>query len=51
MNPGVHDTGVLLGLTDGLGDGAAALRVFDPEVADGFVGIGKAEVAALGVRE
>ena len=51
VNPDVHDTGVALCLTHGIGDAAAALGVLNPEVADGLVGIGQRKVATLGVGE
>ena len=49
--PDVHDTGVVLSLTHGVGDATAALGVLNPEVADGLVGVRQREVAALRVRE
>ena len=51
MDPDVHDAGVTLGLAHGVSDAAAALGVFDPEIPDGFVGIGQGQVSALGVGE
>lgn len=51
MHPGVHDTGILLSLADGLGNGTATLGVLDPEITDALVGVGEREVAALGMRE
>ena len=49
--PQVHDTGVALCLSDGVGDVATAARVLNPEVSDAVVRIGETEVSALGMRE
>ena len=51
MNPDVHDTGIALGLTHGIGNAAATLGVLDPEVADALVGVREGEIATLGVGE
>ena len=51
VHPEVHDAGVALSLTHGVGDVAAALGVLDPELADALVGIGQRERAALGMGE
>ena len=51
VNPYVHDAGIALRFSHGIGDDAAALRVLNPEVAYLLVGVGQGEVPALGVRE
>ena len=47
--PDVHDTGIVLRLTHGVGDTTATLGVLNPEVADGLIGVRKSETTALGV--
>ena len=49
--PEVHDAGVVLRTAHSVGNVAATACVLNPEVAYALVGVGKAEVAALGVRE
>ena len=51
MDPDVHDTRVVLCLTHGVGDAAAALCVLDPELADSGIRIGKAQIPALRMAE
>ena len=51
VDPQVHNAGIALGLAYLLGDGAAALGVLDPKIADILVRVGQGEVAALGMRE
>ena len=51
VDPDVHDAGVALGLAHRVRDAAAALGVLDPEFADGGIGIGEGQVAALGMAE
>ena len=51
MYPYVHDTGIALGNTHSLGNGAATLRVLDPEVANLGIGIRERQITRLGVRE
>ena len=49
MNPDIHNTGVVLILTHGIGYAATAFGMFNPEVANSLVGIRKCEVTALGM--
>ena len=51
VHPDVHDAGVALRLTHGVGDASAALRVLNPEVADALVGVRQRQAAALRMRE
>jgi len=43
MDPDIHDTGIALCLTHGVGDASATLGMLDPEVADVLVGIGQCQ--------
>ena len=49
--PDVHDARVALCLAHGIGDATTAFGMLDPESADGWVGVGEAEFAALGMAE
>ena len=51
MHPDVHDTGIVLRLTHGIGNAAATLGVLNPKVTDALVGIGERETSTLGMRE
>ncbi len=51
MDPDVHDARILLGLPHCIGDASAALCVFDPEIANALVRIGKREIAGFRMRE
>ena len=43
VDPDVHDTGIALCLTHGVGDAAAAPGMLNPELADLLVGIGQCQ--------
>ena len=49
--PEVHDAGVSLGLTHGVGDVAATASMLYPETAYALIGVGEGEAAALGMGE
>ena len=49
--PEVHDTGVALCLTHGVGDVAATFGVLYPELADALIGVRESETARLRMRE
>ena len=49
--PDIHDTGVALSLTHGIGNVTATLGMLNPEVADALVRVRQREVATLRVRE
>jgi len=51
VHPDVHDAWVALRLAHRVGDAAAAFGVLNPEIADFRVGIGQAQIPALGVTK
>ena len=51
MHPQVHDTGIALSLTHGIGYLTATLGMLYPEGTDTLIGIGERQTATLGMRE
>ena len=49
--PEVHDAGVALIFSHRFADLTASFRMFDPEIANAFVGVGESQISAFGMRK